>query len=95
LSSFKIPEALFGSPVTVVVASEADDRCRSAPVGRRSSGCGSCGRLAQLRNDQAFPCDEEAEQVGLARFKQSEHYQATWARVRDYIDGWKHVNNGR
>lgn len=51
--------------------------------------------LLGLRNDQAFACDEEAEQVDLAGFKQSEHYQATWARVRDYIDGWKHVNNGR
>jgi len=48
-----------------------------------------------LRNDQALACDEEGEQVGLPGFKQSEHYQATWARVRDYIDGWKHVNNGR
>jgi hypothetical protein len=39
--------------------------------------------------------DEEAEQPRLIGFKQSEHYQATWARVREYIDGWKHVNNGR
>ena len=51
--------------------------------------------LLGLRNDQALACDEEGEQVGLPGFKQSERYQATWARVRDYIDGWKHVNNGR
>ena len=50
--------------------------------------------MLELSHSQ-IETDEEAEQPRLSGFKQSEHYQATWARVREYIDGWKHVNNGR
>jgi hypothetical protein len=46
-------------------------------------------------SDERIVADEETEEPAAPGFKQSEHYKATWARVRDYIDGWKHVNNGR
>lgn len=45
--------------------------------------------------DERIEAEDDTEQPPLPAFKQSEHYQATWARVREYIDGWKHVNNGR
>jgi hypothetical protein len=45
--------------------------------------------------DECIVADEKTEEPVTQGFKQSEHYKATWARVRDYIDGWKHVNNGR
>ena len=50
--------------------------------------------MLELSHSQ-IETDEEVEQPHLSGLKQSEHYQATWARVREYIDGWKHVNNGR
>ena len=45
--------------------------------------------------DERLEADEEPQPPYQPGLKQSEHYQATWARVREYIDGWKHVNNGR
>ncbi len=44
--------------------------------------------------DERIEADDDTEQPSPG-LKQSEHYQATWTRVREYIDGWKHVNNGR
>jgi hypothetical protein len=44
-------------------------------------------------HDERIEADQESEEHAVPGFKQSEHYKATWARVRDYIDGWKHVNN--
>jgi hypothetical protein len=48
--------------------------------------------LLEFSHGQPVEADEEADQPAtVAGLKQSARYRATWARVRDYIDGWKDI----